>query len=149
MGKKILYIAGTILEIAFIAGAFVLGWLPRAKLGFNRWVVHLNRSWEEQLPVDVLKIVILAVLAAGVIVLVVRLVRAPRKKALSFASLIAAAVLLGVCVWFTCAFSSEQQHSYYLMALCFALACLIQEVKAFAITGSNVRNSAKPASVSR
>ena len=44
MGKKILYIAGTILEIAFIASAFVLGWLPRAKLGFNRWVVHLNRS---------------------------------------------------------------------------------------------------------
>ena len=118
------------MEVALIAGAFILNYFAHAKLGMNRWLVHRDGRWEEQLPLALFQILIIVALAAVVVAAFVVLIRARRKKPFACLSLAAAIVLLCVLVWFCRSFDAGSLHAYYLMALCLALACAIQAAKA-------------------
>ena len=50
--KKILYIIADLLIAALLAGAYVIQYFAKRKLGMNRWIVFKISKVKEALPVD-------------------------------------------------------------------------------------------------
>ncbi len=60
--KKAGYILAVLLEIAALAGAYIINYFTKKKMGMARWVIYKNQGWEREYPMDVLKMTALAVI---------------------------------------------------------------------------------------
>ncbi len=62
--KKVLYVLLDMLATGFLAGGYMIQYFLERKLGMVRWVNFQNMKIESQMPVDILKYVAIAVVAA-------------------------------------------------------------------------------------
>lgn len=68
--KKVLYIISDLLIAALLAGAYIVQYFAKRKLGMNRWIVFKISKVKEALPIEMLRYVaVAAVLALAVLVL--------------------------------------------------------------------------------
>lgn len=131
--KKVLYIVSDILIAALLAGAYILQYYAKRKLGMNRWIVFKVSKIREALPIDTLRYVA----AALVIVLVVLLVIKYGKHRREYKKMILLTVIFMVALGifyliFTIGFSQESIRAYYLMLPLIGLCNVVQMIKVFA-----------------
>lgn len=128
--KKILYIIVTVLETACFAGAYIINYFTRKRMGMARYVVYKNQGWRTGYPLETMTyavIVLVAVLAAFTIILYIR----RRKEAGSRLLAMNIVMLLLDCwyIWFTLVNSADTLRAYYFMSLLFALTAILQTMK--------------------
>lgn len=130
--KKVLYIISDLLIAALLAGAYIVQYFAKRKLGMNRWIVFRISKVKEALPIDMLRYVaVAAVLALAVLVLILygRNRKAYRKILLPM--VIVTIVLAAGYLGFTLYFSQERVRAYYLMLPLIGLANVVQLAKTF------------------
>lgn len=131
--KKILYITSDLLIAALLAGAYILQYFAKRKLGMNRWIVFKISKVKEALPIEALRYAAVAMvlaLAALLVILYGKYRKACRK--IVFPMVIVAVILAVGYLGFTLYFSQERVRAYYLMLPLIGLANVVQLVKAFA-----------------
>ena len=128
--KKIAYILALILEIAAFAGAWIIHYFARRKLGMVRYLNYKNMSWERDYPVDALKA---ACVAAAVVltVLVLLLFVKKRKEAsrLTAAMNVCMVMLTALYAGYTLGCSAEVMSDHYFISILFLLAAAVQLLK--------------------
>ena len=130
--KKVLYIISDLLIAALLAGAYIVQYFAKRKLGMNRWIVFKISKVKEALPIEMLRYVaVAAVLALAVLVLLLygRNRKAYQKIVLPMVivTIVLAAGFLGVTLYF----SQERVRAYYLMLPLIGLANVVQLAKTF------------------
>ena len=130
MKKLIGHSIGYVVELLFIAGAYVIQYFTGKKMGMARFVIFKNQSWEKQYPLEQwtwISILLLAVLLMLTVVLMV--CRRKRLSALNRADGVLAVALTGYSLYFTVANSAATLRPYYWMSPLIAAAALIQLLK--------------------
>lgn len=127
MKKKICIGITMLLELALFAGAFVVSYFTRKKMGMARHVIFLNQKWQRAYPLEtwkVLSILLLALLLLAAVWLLVK-----RRKTLSpylLAEGILSLALTGYSLFFTLTNSAATLRPYYMMSPMLACAALVQ-----------------------
>lgn len=132
--KKLVYAIVTLLEIALAAGAYIVHYFTRKKMGMLRYVIYKNQSWERAYPIEILRTAIIAVLlllTAAAVLLMVRRRKSARKSELVMTA--ATVVLTAAYTGFTLGYSAEDFRAYYFMSALLALASLLQVIKVFIV----------------
>ena len=130
--KKVLYIISDLLIAALLAGAYIVQYFAKRKLGMNRWIVFKISKVKEALPIEMLRYVAAAVVLALAVMLVIlygRNRKAYRKILLPM--VIVTIVLAAGYLGFTLYFSQERVRAYYLMLPLIGLANVVQLAKTF------------------
>ena len=130
--KKVLYIISDLLIAALLAGAYIVQYFAKRKLGMNRWIVFKISKVKEALPIEMLRYVAAAVVLALAVLLVIlygRNRKAYRKILLPM--VIVTIVLAAGYLGFTLYFSQERVRAYYLMLPLIGLANVVQLAKTF------------------
>ncbi len=130
--KKVLYIISDLLIDALLAGAYIVQYFAKRKLGMNRWIVFKISKVKEALPIEMLRYVAAAVVLALAVLLVIlygRNRKAYRKILLPM--VIVTIVLAAGYLGFTLYFSQERVRAYYLMLPLIGLANVVQLAKTF------------------
>ncbi len=131
--KKILYIISDLLIAALLAGAYIIQYFAKRKLGMNRWIVFKISKVKEALPIETLRYAA----AAAVLVLAVLLIILYSRRRKSYQKIllpmvIVTAVLAAGYLLFTLYFTQERIRAYYLMLPLIGLANAVQLGKTFA-----------------
>lgn len=130
--KKVLYIISDLLIAALLAGAYIVQYFAKRKLGMNRWIVFKISKVKEALPIEILRYVAAAAVLALAVLLVIlygRNRKAYRKILLPM--VIVTIVLAAGYLGFTLYFSQERVRAYYLMLPLIGLANVVQLAKTF------------------
>lgn len=131
--KKILYIISDILIAALLAGAYILQYYAKRKLGMNRWIVFKVSKIKEALPVDTLRYAAAALVIVLVVLLVIKYGMHRREYKKMIFPMVVFMVALGIFyLIFTIGFSQESIRAYYLMLPLIGLCNLVQVIKVFA-----------------
>lgn len=134
MGKRIAYIVVLVVQIAGIAGGFVLDYFAKSRMGMMRWLNYHNRKWEEALPLDAIAWVCVAVAICVVVALAVHVIMRARQKqkpsTWGVCSLVVAVLGVAFYAWFVLGTQVSAARAYYLMSLCFTIAMFLQLGKA-------------------
>ena len=131
--KKILYIIADLLIAALLAGAYVLQYFAKRKLGMNRWIVFKISKVRETLPIETLRYAAAAAaLALAVLVVVLYVRRRKSYQKIVLPMIIVTAALAAGYLLFTIYFSQERFRAYYLMLPLIGLANAVQLGKTFA-----------------
>lgn len=131
--KKILYIISDILIAALLAGAYILQYYAKRKLGMNRWIVFKVSKIKEALPVDTLRYTAAALVIVLVVLLVIKYGMHRREYKKMIFPMVVFMVALGIFyLIFTIGFSQESIRAYYLMLPLIGLCNLVQVIKVFA-----------------
>lgn len=131
--KKILYIISDILIAALLAGAYILQYYAKRKLGMNRWIVFKVSKIKEALPVDTLRYAAAALVIVLVVLLVIKYGMHRREYKKMIFPMVVFMVALGIFyLIFTIVFSQESLRAYYLMLPLIGLCNLVQVIKVFA-----------------
>ena len=131
--KKAGYVIALLLEMAFLAGAYIFNYFTVRKLGMSRYVIFLNHQIEETVPIQ-------AIIYGGLAVMVVLFViavfaywkkREVLRKLPRF-MLIVSAGMTAFCAYFTLANNIGEERSYYVLSVCFLGTGLVQVLKTIA-----------------
>lgn len=130
--RKILYIITDFFIAALLAGAYMIQYYTKRKLGMNRWVVYKTSKIKEQVPAEMLRYAVLAAVLVLMALLIVQYGKRRRecKKTVLF-MVIMSTVLSAGYLAFVLVLSEEDTHAYYLMLPLIVLAGLIQIIKTF------------------
>ncbi len=130
--KKVLYIISDLLIAALLAGAYIVQYFAKRKLGMNRWIVFRISKVKEALPIDMLRYVaVAAVLALAVLVLILYGRNRKAYQKILLLMVIVTIVLAAGYLGFTLYFSQERVRAYYLMLPLIGLANVVQLAKTF------------------
>lgn len=130
--KKILYIISDLLIAALLAGAYVLQYFAKRKLGMNRWIVFKISKVKQVLPIDMLRYAAVAVVLVLAVLLVILYGKNREQyKKIVFYMVIVSVVLAVFYLGFTFCFSQEKIRAYYLALLLIGLANVVQLIKTF------------------
>lgn len=130
--KKVLYIISDLLIAALLAGAYIVQYFAKRKLGMNRWIVFKISKVKEALPIDMLRYVaVAAVLALAVLVLILYGRNRKAYQKILLLMVIVTIVLAAGYLGFTLYFSQERVRAYYLMLPLIGLANVVQLAKTF------------------
>lgn len=128
--KKAGYILAVLLEIAALAGAYIINYFTNKKMGMARWVIYKNQGWERDYPMDTLKMAVLAVVV--ILTILIFLLFLKKKKdagKLVTAMNVVMIVLTVVYVSYTLISSTETMRAYYFLSLLFGIAAAVQILK--------------------
>jgi len=78
--KKFGYFIMTFAEILFLAGAYLIQYFTRKKMGMARYVIYKSQVWERTFPMETLKYTSVSVLTALTLLLLTALVIRRRQK---------------------------------------------------------------------
>ncbi|MCI8783928.1 MAG: hypothetical protein HFG83_10485 [Dorea sp.] len=130
--KKVLYIISDLLIAALLAGAYIVQYFAKRKLGMNRWIVFKISKVKEALPIEMLRYVaVAAVLALAVLVLLLYGRNRKAYQKIVLPMVIVTIVLAAGYLGFTLYFSQERVRAYYLMLPLIGLANVVQLAKTF------------------
>lgn len=130
--KKVLYIISDLLIAALLAGAYIVQYFAKRKLGMNRWIVFKISKVKEALPIEMLRYVaVAAVLALAVLVLLLYGRNRKAYQKIVLPMVIVTIVLAAGYLGFTLYFSQERVRAYYLMLSLIGLANVVQLAKTF------------------
>ena len=135
--KRVFYVIATLVEVAALVGIFLLNYFARAKLGMNRWLGYHNGKWEEGLPIPTIETLVIIGLIILAIAVVVMLWRRKTTGVIPVASVVASCVLVATTSAFVAFHATTDYRAYYLMAICFALASLLQLAKSLIIVSQS------------
>lgn len=131
--KKILYIISDLLIAALLAGAYIIQYFAKRKLGMNRWIVFKISKVKEALPIETLRYAAAAaVLVLAVLLIIVYSRRRKSYQKILLPMVIVTAVLAVGYLLFTLYFTQERIRAYYLMLPLIGLANAVQLGKTFA-----------------
>lgn len=130
--KKVLYIISDLLIAALLAGAYIVQYFAKRKLGMNRWIVFKISKVKEALPIEMLRYVaVAAVLALAVLILLLYGRNRKAYQKIVLPMVIVTIVLAAGYLGFTLYFSQERVRAYYLMLPLIGLANVVQLAKTF------------------
>ncbi len=128
--KKIAYILALILEIAACAGAWIIHYFTRRKLGMVRYLNYKNMSWERDYPVDALKLACVASAALlTVLVLLFFLKKRRETTLLTGAMTVLMIALTALYAGYTLGCSTDVMTDYYFISILFFVAAAVQILK--------------------
>lgn len=129
--KRAWYIMASVFEASLLAGAYIVQYFTRRKMGMARYVVYKNRGWESRYPMELMQyagMLVLCILAGAVTVFYIR---RKDRRSIRMAAMVAATVFLSLLsVGFTLLSGTDSLRAYYFIGGMFALAAFIQAVKA-------------------
>lgn len=129
--KKIGYVALTFAEVLFLAGAYLVHYFTRKKMGMARYVIYKNQSWERAFPMEALKYTAVAVLAVmTLLLLAVWIMRRKGQGKPAPFTYAAMAILTTLYASYTCISSTKTMRAYYFISLLLGAAALLQILKA-------------------
>ena len=115
-----------------LAGAYIVQYFAKRKLGMNRWIVFKISKVKEALPIEMLRYVaVAAVLALAVLVLLLYGRNRKAYQKIVLPMVIVTIVLAAGYLGFTLYFSQERVRAYYLMLPLIGLANVVQLAKTF------------------
>lgn len=129
---KVLYSFVLLLQVALIAGAFILNFFATTRMGMKRWLNYKNKTWLNTLPIEELKIAVFIILCVATLILIIISVK--KIKSLSLIAKLSLLVLiLGLIAYTIFMFSNNVSslRAYYYMLPFFSLSLLIQVVKGY------------------
>jgi hypothetical protein len=132
MFKKIFYWVSTILQILFLVAAYGIQYFSMKRMGMMRYVVFINREWETQYPITILKyaaIIFLIILCAAVALFIKTKKSNYIMGKKTQQMLIVGIILTFMFVLFTLIFSTKNYRSYYFTSLILAIVVFIQQIK--------------------
>lgn len=135
MLKKVLYISCLVLQVAMVAGAFVIDYFAKSRMGMMRWLNYHNQAWGAALPLETLKIAVLvAIILATLLLFFLSLKKVTDLS--KFAQNVLIVMLIALCAYcyFILMNDVKALKGYYLMCPLFSLAMTLQLIKAFAVT---------------
>ena len=142
-GKR-LYIVDTVLEVLCLAGAYIVDYFTRKKMGMARYVSYKNYSWETKYPMRMLSYIAIITLSILTVAFLILFFQKIQERGRGEYIMAGAIILLTVLyVWYTLVFSREIQRSYYLVSALYGAAAFLQIVKAgtFLIRRRNEKNN--------
>lgn len=138
---KVLYAITVLLQIALVAGAFILNYFATTRMGMKRWLNYKNKSWQAFLPLDEIQLVILVTFAIATLILIVLYIHKKNFHLnLVTISVIVTVIAIIADVVFTHANNVGDLKSYYYMLPFFSLALLIQIVKSYIFLFSSTKD---------
>ena len=128
--KRVLYAVVTILEILCFAGAYVVNYFTRKKMGMARFVIYKNRKWEAAYPLENWKYAAVAVIAVlAVITIILWLLKKKQAGKMLLAMNVIMIALAAWYVWFTLGQSKDSLRAFYFMSPLLGLSALLQIIK--------------------
>lgn len=132
--KKFGYFIITFAEILFLAGAYIIQYFTRKKMGMARYVIYKSQGWERSFPIETLKYISISVLTALTLLLLAALVfRRGQKGRLEIAMHVAMVILTAFYGTYTYIGSTKTMRAYYFISLMFGAAALLQIIKTGAV----------------
>lgn len=129
--RKALYIIASVFEIALLAGAYIIQYFTRRKMGMARYVVYKNRGWESKYPMELLQYAGVAVIAVLTILVTVTYMKHKKQRSVQMTAMLAATILLSALyIGFTFISGTDSLRAYYFIGGMFALAAFVQAAKA-------------------
>lgn len=133
--KKILYILVTVLEIVCFAGAYIVNYFTRKKMGMARYVVYKNQGWRTRYPLELIMYGVIAMIAVFAVFTLIVYIRNRKKAGKLIPTMNFVMLILDIWyIWFTLSNSTDTLRSYYFMSLLFALTAGLQTIKTCAAT---------------
>lgn len=131
--KKVLYIISDLLIAALLAGAYIVQYFAKRKLGMNRWIVFKMSKIKEVIPIEPLRYVAVAVALVLAVLLLVNYGKHRREYGKMVLYMVIFMMALALFyLGFTLCFSQEIIRSYYLALPLIGLANVVQLAKTFA-----------------
>lgn len=131
--KKVLYIISDLLIAALLAGAYIVQYFAKRKLGMNRWIVFKMSKIKEVIPIEPLRYVAVAVVLVLAVLLLVNYGKHRREYGKMVLYMVIFMMALALFyLGFTLCFSQEIIRSYYLALPLIGLANVVQLAKTFA-----------------
>lgn len=128
--KKILYIISDILMAALLAGAYMLQYYAKRKLGMNRWIVFKIAKIKDAVPIETMRYAAVAAVLVFAALLALNYGRHRKEyKKVVFLMVIFMAVLAAFYFVLTVCFSQESMRAYYLVLPLIGLCNLVQLIK--------------------
>ena len=128
--KKAGYILALLLEATALAGAYIVNYFTRRKMGMARYVIYKNQGWERDYPMELIKNSVMAVLILlTVLVLIAFLKKRREVSRLCAVMTLVMIVLTGLYTCYTLISSTETMRAYYFISLLFAIAAVVQVIK--------------------
>lgn len=129
--KKALYILVSVFEAAFLAGAYLIQYFTRRKMGMARYVVYKNRVWELKYPMELMQYAVMGVIFILTVILTVLYIRYKGQRSIQITAMLAATVFLSALyIGFTLMNGTDSLRAYYFIDGIFALTAFIQVTKA-------------------
>ena len=124
----------TFAEILFLAGAYLIQYFTRKKMGMARYVIYKSQGWERTFPMETLKYTSVSVLTALTVLLLAALVIRRRQKGrLEVAMHVAMVILTALYGIYTYISSIRTMRAYYFISLMLGAAALLQIIKTGAV----------------
>ena len=129
------FILAVVIEIAELAGAYIIHYYTVRKLGMIRYVNFKNMTWEREYPIEILKtscVVVILTLTIATFILCLKKRRELTRwtKVMNVGMVIFTALYVGYS--FSC--SAELMADYYFISGLFLLTAVVQVIK----TGASV-----------
>ena len=129
--KKALYIIASVFEIALLAGAWIIQYFTRRKMGMARYVVYKNHGWEAEYPMQFMQYAAVAVILILTVIVSAAYVKCKNQRSIQMTVMLVATILLSALyVGFTFMSGTDSLRAYYFIDGMFALAAFVQTVKA-------------------
>ncbi len=124
----------TFAEILFLAGAYIVQYFTRKKMGMARYVIYKNQGWERSFPIETLKYTSILVLTAlTLLILAALVIRRGQKERLEIAMHAAMVMLTALYGIYTYIGSTKTMRAYYFISLMLGAAALLQIIKTGAV----------------
>lgn len=128
--KKIAYILALILEIGAYAGAWIIHYFARRKLGMVRYLNYKNMSWERDYPVEALKLACVAAAALLTVLILLFFLKKRRETTLLTGAMTALMIALTALYGgYTLGCSTDVMTDYYFISILFLVAAMTQILK--------------------
>lgn len=127
--KKAGYILAVVLEVAALAGAWIVNYFATKKMGMARYVIYKNQKWGREYPLELIRnIVIAAVVICTVLALIVFIKKKVKSKFILTMNVVMAA-LTAVYTGYSLISSTETMRAYYFISLLLGIAAIAQVIK--------------------
>ncbi len=132
--KKLGYFIITFAEILFLAGAYIIQYFTRRKMGIARYVIYKSQGWERTFPMETLKYTSVAVLTTlTLLLLAASVIRRKQKGRLEAAMHVTMVILTTLYGAYTYISSTKTMRAYYFISLMLGAAALLQIIKTGAV----------------
>lgn len=128
--KKALYILVTLLELASFAGAYIVSYFTRKRMGMARYVVYRNQNWRTVYPLAAITFAVIALAAALTVTVLALYIRKRKDTGRHIQAMTIMTLILNIWyIGFTLGNSAETLRPYYFMSLLFAITAVLQSTK--------------------
>lgn len=134
--KKIVMIIFDILTLALLASGYIIQYFTKRKLGMMRWINFHTYKYQEMMPLELLKYVVVSVIILLTVFIICRFMK--KRKAAKMIDKITITVMAVVTLFdfgFALFSSLESVRAYYFIMPLLSVAALMQIIKNFVVIG--------------